>query len=124
MFQSFISSKIAGKVYNDDDLLKIVKRHAFFGSLVMMIPDCGLGTIAFVIILWRMYSKICERIGMSFSSNFWKLVGVGFFVNIAVALAVDILLTALFFLEPFIMYLQFYFSGKLFIESAKKIKNW
>lgn len=124
MFQGLITSKIAGKVYNDKELLKIVKRHAFFGALIMMIPDGGLGTIAYVIVLWHMYSKISRKIGMSFSENFWELAGVGFFVNIAVALVIDMLLTVLFFIEPFIMYLQFYISGKLFIESAKKVNRW
>ena len=45
----------------------------------------------------------------------------GFFVNIAIALAVDTILTIVCFLEPFWMYMQFYLSGKLFVESIKKM---
>lgn len=116
----FISSKFADK-YFEKGIFKTIKRHAFWGALIMMLPDSGLGTIAFVFVLWHMYSKICEKCGISFSANFWKLVGVGFFVNIAIALAVDTILTIVCFLEPFWMYMQFYLSGKLFVESIKKM---
>lgn len=43
-------------------------------------------------------------------------------VNIAVAFVLDFLLTAVFFILPFILYIQFYLSGKFFVESVKKLK--
>ncbi|MBQ0052985.1 MAG: hypothetical protein KBS89_00835 [Bacteroidales bacterium] len=116
----FIAAKFANKFF-EKSVFKTIKRHAFWGALIMMLPDFGLGTIAFIFVLWHMYSKICEKCGISFMDNFWKLVGVGIFVNIAIALVVDMAMSVIFFFEFFIVYLQFYLSGKLFVESIKKM---
>ena len=121
MFEGYIVGKFANKMF-EKDVFKIVKRHAMIGALLMMIPDFGFGTIFYIAILWHMYSSIAKKVGLSFSDNFWKLVGFGFFVNVFIALVVDVALSFLFFLEPFIIYLQFYLSGKVYIESLKKFK--
>ena len=120
MLEGYIAGKFADKMF-EKDVFKTIKRHALFGALIMMIPDAGLGTIAFIFILWHMYSSICDKVGISFSDHFWSLVGVGIVVNILIALAIDIVFTFLFFLEGFIVYFQFYLSGKLFVESLKKL---
>jgi len=122
MLEGFISAKFANK-YFEKDVFKTIKRHAFWGALLMMLPDFGFGVIIFVFVLWHMYSSICSKVGISFSENFWKLIGVGAFVNVAIALVLDIALSVLFFLNGFLMYAQFYLSGKLFVESIKKLEK-
>ncbi len=120
MFEGQIAAKFANKFF-EKDVFKVVKSHALWGSLIMAIPDFGFGVVLFCIVLWHMYSAICDKVGISFSDHFWQLVGVGVIINIAVAFIIDFALTTLFFLEPFVMYMQFYFSGKAFVESVKKL---
>lgn len=120
MFEGYIAGKFANKIF-EKEVFKTIKRHAFVGALLMMIPDFGFGTLFFIGVVWHMYSSICDKVGVSFSDNFWKLVGLGVVVNIAVACVIDIFMSVLFFLEGFIVYFQFYFSGKAFVESLKKL---
>ena len=120
MFEGYIASKFANKMF-EKDIFRIIKNHALFGAIIMMLPDFGFGTLFFVGVLWHMYSSICNKVGISFSDHFWSLVGLGIFVNILIALVIDFIFSFLFFLEGFIMYFQFYMSGKLFVESLKKL---
>ncbi|MBD5227798.1 MAG: hypothetical protein HDR95_01040 [Bacteroides sp.] len=120
MLEGTISAKFANKFF-EKDVFKVIKRRAALASLIMMLPDFGLGGIFYVIILWNMYKKVSEKVGISFSEHKKKLIGVGLLVNIAVAVILDIALSALFFIEPFIIYAQFYLSGKMFVESLKKL---
>lgn len=120
MFEGYIAGKFANKMF-EKEVFQTIKKHALVGALLMMFPDFGFGTIIFVVVLWHMYSSICDKVGISFSDHFWKLVGVGIIVNIFVALIIDIVFTVLFFLEGFIMYFQFYMSGKMFVESIKNL---
>lgn len=123
MFEGFIAGKLAENLFKKEkEIFKSIKSHAMWASLIMMIPDFGLGVIAFVFILWHMYSSVCKKVGVNFSDHFWTLVGVGMFVNIAIALVIDITLTFLFFLEPFLIYMQFYLSGKAFYKSLHELK--
>lgn len=120
MFEGYIAGKFANKMF-EKDVFKTIKKHAFWGALLMMIPDMGFGVVFFTAVLWHMYSSICDKVGISFTENFWKLVGLGIIVNIGVAFAIDLLLSVLFFLNGFLIYLQFYFSGKAFVESLKRL---
>ena len=120
MIEGFIAAKFADKMF-EKDVFSIIKKHALWGAILLSIPDYGFGVIIFVIILWHMYSSICNKVGISFSEHFWSLVGVGVLVNIVVALVIDIVFSFLFFLEGFIIYFQFYMSGKLFVESIKRL---
>ena len=43
------------------------------------------------------------------------------FVNVVIALVIDVVFSFLFFLEGFIIYFQFYLSGKLFVDSLKSL---
>ena len=113
-----IAAKFADK-YFEKSIFKIIKRRAALGSLLMMIPDFGLGGFIYIAVLWNMYSKISDKVGISFSDNMGKLIGVGVVVNIIIAFVIDFALSAVFFIEPFIVYLQFYLSGYLFVESLK-----
>ena len=120
MFEGYIAGKFANKMF-EKQVFQTIKIHALVGSLLMMIPDSGFGTIFFIGVLWHMYSSICDKVDISFAQHVWKLVGLGVVVNIAVALIIDVLFTVLFFIEGFIVYFQFYLSGKLFVESLKQL---
>lgn len=115
-----ISAKLADK-YFEKDIFKIIKRRAAIGALLMAFPDFGFGGFIFIAVLWSMYSKISAKVGISFSENIGKLIGIGVVINIVVAFILDFALSALFFIEPFLVYAQFYLSGKMFVESLKKL---
>ncbi|MGM9872083.1 MAG: hypothetical protein ACI30X_01320 [Muribaculaceae bacterium] len=101
----------------DKDTAKIVRRHAFWGALILALPLFGLDLVIFCIILWHMYSSLCKRANTSLNF-FTAIVGVG--VNLIVAAFVDTALTFIPIIgwlgSGFIAYLQFYFSGKIFLE--------
>ena len=120
MFEGAISARLANK-YFEKEIFKVVKTRAALGALIMAIPDFGLGGIIFIAVLWNMYSKICEKVGISFRENMGKLIGLGMIVNILVAIILDLALTTFFFIAPFILYAQFYLSGKFFVESLKQL---
>lgn len=123
MFEGKIAGFIGEKMFKDNEkeVFKSIKSHSIIGAILMMWPEYGLGIIIFGIVLWHMYSSICNKTGISFTQNFWKLVGVGVFVNILVALILNIVLTVLPILSGFIVYAQFYLSGKIFYERVKKL---
>lgn len=102
------------------DIAKIVKKRAFWGALIMALPLFGFELIVFIIILWSMYSKLCEKVGTTLK---FSTIAVGFIVNIAVAIAVDLLLMLIPVIgwlgTGFIVYLQFYLSGKAYIETLR-----
>lgn len=118
MLEGLISNKLAHKMFDEEELYKIVKRHAFWGALVMLLPLFGLDWIVFVAILWRMYNKLCLELGTTLK---FSTIAVGFIVNIIVAIVLDIIFTFIPFLISFIVYFQFYFSGKAYIESLKRM---
>lgn len=120
MFEGYIAAKFANKMF-EKDVFKIVKKHAFWGALLMILPLWGFGTLIYIAVLWHMYNAIAEKVGISFKDNFWKLVGLGIIVNIIVAFLIDLFLSLLFFLKPFLIYFQFYFSGKAYVEALKKM---
>lgn len=117
MFEGLIANKLAGKMM-EEDLYKIVKRHAFWGALVMILPLFGFDWIVFCAILWRMYNKICEHVGTTLK---FSTIAAGFIVNILVAIVLDLILTFIPILIGFIVYAQFYFSGKAYIETLKRM---
>lgn len=119
MFEGYIAGKLANRMY-EHDVFKIVKKHAFWGALIMILPLFGLDWLIYCYILWHMYYAICQKVGVSL--NFGNVI-VGFIVNIIVAIVLDAILTFIPFLIGFIVYAQFYFSGKAYIETLKKMKN-
>lgn len=121
MFEGLIAAKFADK-YFEKNIFRIIKQRALWGSLLMMFPDFGLGGFIFIAVLWNMYSKIAEEVGISFSDNMGKLIGIGLIVNIIVAFIIDATMAVFFFLEPFVVYIQFYLSGKFFVDKLKKLK--
>lgn len=116
MFEGLIAGKLANKMF-EKDVFKIVKKHAFLGAIIMILPLFGFDWLIYCIVLWHMYYAICEKVGTKLDlSN----IIVGLIVNIIVAIVLDIILTFIPFLIGFIVYAQFYFSGKAYIETLKK----
>jgi len=115
MLEGYIANKLANNLF-EKDVYKIVKRHALGGAIIMMFPLLGLDWIIYCYILWHMYYAICKKVGTSL--NISNII-VGIIVNIIVAVILDIILTFIPFLIGFIVYAQFYFSGKAYIETLK-----
>ena len=62
MFEGFIAGKLANKMF-EKDVFKIVKKHAFIGAIVMILPLFGFDWLIYCIVLWHMYHAICEKVG-------------------------------------------------------------
>lgn len=119
MLQGQFAKKIGDKMF-DEDTAKIVKKHAFWAALSMLVPVIGI--IFYMYALWHMYNALCERARQKPNAG-----------HIIVAIVVNILITivleVIYCLIPvlgwlgasFCAYLQFYFSGKSFIETIKKL---
>lgn len=115
MFEGLIAGKLANRMF-EKDVFKIVKKHALWGALVMILPLFGFDWLVFCFVLWHMYYAICEKVGTKL--NLGNII-VGLVVNVVVAIVLDIILTFIPFLIGFVVYAQFYFSGKAFIETLK-----
>ena len=106
----------------DKDTAKIVRSHAFWGAFIMALPAVGIDWIIFAIIVWDMYASLNKRAGKSFGCG--SIIG-GIIVNLLVAIGIDLLLSFIPVIgwlgTLFIVYLQFYFSGKAYIETLKKM---
>lgn len=104
----------------DKDTAAIVRNHALWGSIVMALPLFGIDWVVFCIILWHMYSELCERANTKLEMG---NIIVGLIVNIIIAVVLDLILTFIPFIgwlgTAFIVYMQFYSSGKAFIETLK-----
>ena len=118
MFEGYIAGKLANKMF-EKDVFKIVKNHAFWGALIMSLPLFGFDWLIFCYVLWHMYYAICRKVGVKLHIG---NVIVGIIVNIIVAIVLDIILTIIPLLIGFIVYAQFYFSGKAYIETLKQMK--
>ena len=115
MLEGYIANKLGNKMFQED-IFKIVKRHALAAAIVMMFPLAGLDWLIYIYVLWHMYNAICKKVGTTL--NFGNI-AIGFFVNIFIAILLDVLFTFIPFLISFVVYAQFYFSGKAFIEILK-----
>lgn len=107
----------------DKDTAKIVRSHASWAAFIMFFPLFGMDLIVYCMILWHMYSALCERAHKKMVNKSSIITGI--VVNVVIAFAID---TALTFIPvigwlgtSFIVFLQFYFSGKSFIETIKKM---
>ena len=89
MLQGYVAKRWGDKMF-EKDIAKIVRRRAFWGAVIMALPLFGIEWIVFIIILWSMYSALCEKVGTKLK---FSTIAVGFIVNIVVAIAVDIILS-------------------------------
>jgi len=123
MFEGKIAKAIGGGMFPEEDMLKIVHGHAAAAAIVVALPLFGLDWIIFICILWHMYSSLSKKVGIPFG---YGSIIVGIIVNLAITIAVDTVAT---FIPIFgwittggIVYLQFYLSGKGYIETLRKMK--
>lgn len=122
MLQGYIANKWGNKMF-EEDMAKIVKKHAFWGAIIMTLPTFGLGIFIYCYVLWHMYYALCEKCNTTLR---FSTIIVGFVINILITLVVNwalMLLPVIGWLGTgFIVYLQFYLSGKSFIETLKELK--
>ena len=116
MFEGFIAGKLANKMF-ENDVFKIVKKHAFWGAIIMILPLWGFDFFIYTFILWHMYYAICEKVGTKL--NLGNVI-VGIIVNVVITFVLDFILTIFPILIGFVVYAQFYFSGKAYIETLKR----
>lgn len=123
MLQKEFANHIGDKMF-DKDTAKIVRRHAFWGAAIMALPLFGLDWIIYCCILWDMYASLCKRANQKLGKT---NIVVGMVVNILIAVVLDALLSFIPVIgwlgTGLVVYLQFYFSGKSFIETIKKLKS-
>lgn len=123
MFEGKIAKALGGGMFPEEDMLKIVHRHAWVAALVVALPLFGLDWIVFCGVLWHMYSALSEKVGVPFGCG---SIIVGLIVNIAITIGVDLLGTFIpvvgWLTTGALVYLQFYLSGKGYIETLKKMK--
>lgn len=104
----------------DKDTASIVRSHAFWGAVIMALPLFGLDWIIYCGILWHMYSNLCERAHKKLDIG---NIITGVIVNIVIAIVIDALLSFIPVIgwlgTAFIVYMQFYFSGKSYVETLK-----
>lgn len=117
MFEGKIAKYVGGGMFPEEDLKKLVHNHALIGAIILAIPGFGIDWIVYCVVLWHMYHKLCQRVNQTLGCGTIVL-GVG--VNMVVAIVVDLLLTLIPLLSGFLAYLQFYLSGKAFIETLNK----
>ncbi len=110
-------------MFPEKDMLKTVHNHAFLAAIVVALPLFGLDWVIFCAVLWHMYSSLSKKVGVPFGCG---SVIVGVIVNIAITIGVDILGTFIpvlgWLTTGGLVYLQFYLSGKGYIETLKKLK--
>ena len=80
MLQGYIANKWGNKMF-EDDMAKIVKKHAFWGAVIMALPTFGFGLVVYCLILWHMYSALCEKCNTKLRIS---TVIVGIIVNFAI----------------------------------------
>lgn len=121
MLQGYIANKWGNKMF-ENDMAKIVKKHAFGAALIMFIPTFGFGLILYCYILWHMYYVLCKRCGTELKLS---TIIIGILVNFFIAFVVNFALSYIPILgwlgTSFIVYMQFYFSGKAYIETLRKM---
>lgn len=122
MLQGYIAKKWGDKMF-EEDMAKIVRKHAFWAAIIMIIPTFGFGLILYCYILWHMYYALCERCGTELKIS---TVIAGIIVNLIIAAVVNFVLAYIPVIgwlgTGFIVYLQFYLSGKSYIETLRRLK--
>ena len=88
MLQGYIAKKWGDKMF-EEDMAKIVRKHAFWAAIIMTIPTFGFGLILYCYILWHMYYALCERCGTELKIS---TVIAGIIVNLIIAAVVNFVL--------------------------------
>jgi hypothetical protein len=123
MFEGKIAKYVGGGMFPEEDMLKTVHKHAAIAAFVVALPLLGLEWIIFTWILWHMYSTLSKKVGVEFGC---MSMIVGIIVNVAITIAVDMGCTFIpiigWLTTAGIVYLQFYLSGKAYIETLRNMK--
>ena len=61
MFEGYIAGKFANKIF-EKDVFKIVKRHAFWGALIMVFPLFGFDWLIYCYILCMLFVRKLDAI--------------------------------------------------------------
>lgn len=122
MFEGKIAKAVGGGMFPEKELLKIVHTHAMIAAIVVALPLPTIEQILFICILWHMYSALAKYVGQNLGC---ASIIVGVVVNIAFMIAYSLALELLPFIgwitSAGICYLQFYLSGKAYIETLRKM---
>lgn len=122
MLEGAIAKKLGGGLFPEEDLKKMVHTHAMIAAVVIALPLIGLDKLIFVGILWHMYAKLAERVGKSLGCS---SIIVGMAVNIILVIIYDGLSSFIpvlgWITSAGLCYLQFYISGKAYIETLKRM---
>lgn len=114
MFEGRIAKYVGGGMFPEEDMLKTVHTHAAVAALVVALPLFGIEWLA---------SSLSEKVGVPFGCS---SVIVGIIVNVAITIGVDLFGTFIpvigWLTTAGIVYLQFYLSGKAYIETLRKMK--
>ena len=116
-----IAEYAMGGMFPEKQLLDIVKSHAKWGAIAIAIPFLPVvDSILYAIVLWHMYSKLSDTVNQSLH------IGLGVLVNIIVTIGICFVDEALdwipvigWLISAFVVYIQFYFSGKAYIEALR-----
>ncbi len=121
MLEKQLAEKFGGKIFPEENMRKIVQKHAVAAAIVIALPAFGIDWIIYCIILWHMYSKLGNEVGAPFGC---ATIIFGVLVNIVLTIIFDLALTYIPILgwitAAGIVYLQFYISGRLYIDSLRK----
>lgn len=120
MFEGQIAKRLGGGLFPEDKMKKKVHTHAMVAAFIAAFPLPVIEQIAFIIVLWHMYSELGKCIGVLFGCS---SIIIGAIVNIAFYVAYSLALEAIpvfgWLTTAGICYLQFYLSGKAYIETLK-----
>lgn len=122
MFEGKIAKAVGGGMFPEKELLKIVHNHAMIAAIIVALPLPTIEQILFICVLWHMYSALAKYVGQSLGC---ASIIVGVVVNIGFMIVYSIALEFIPFLgwltSAGICYLQFYLSGKAYIETLRNM---
>ena len=98
----------------DKDTAKIVRRHAFWAAIILALPLFGLDVIVFAIILWHMYSSLAQRAHKRLDTG-------SVIVGVIINFVLEFIPVIGWLGSGFLAYLQFYLSGKTYLETLKQM---
>lgn len=123
MFEGQIAKRLGGGMFPEEDMLKCVHTHAAIAAFVSVLPLPVFEQIVFFCVLWHMYSKLASKVGHQMGCG---TIIVGVATNLVIyliySLALEFIPVLGYLTTAAICYIQFYFSGKVYIETLRSIK--
>lgn len=122
MFEGTIAKKVGGGLFPEEKLKKMVHNHAMVAAIVVALPLPAIEQILFICILWHMYSALAKHVGQSLGCSaiiVGVVVNIGFMIVYSIAL--EFIPVVGWLTSAGLCYLQFYISGKAYIETLKRM---